>query len=95
MVSALEGFHRTFYTHAFPVVSYHSSTMPAFQTLTSHSSILRVAIVTVDRRTSGTVNEPSLTASAANIIQVDCARASTKVGIAECYCICWKQLLRN
>ena len=85
----------TFYTHAFPIVSYHSSTMPSLQTLTSHSSILWVAISTVDRRASRTVNQVVFTASAANIIQVDCASASTKMGSNECYCICWKQFLRN
>ena len=35
-------------------------------------------------------SEISLTASAANIVQVDCASASTKMSTAKCYCICRK-----
>ena len=49
---------------------------------------------TPDGRASGAVNESSLTTSAANIIQVDCASASTKVGITKGHCICWhRQML--
>ena len=60
-----------------------------FQTLASHSSILKVAISTVDRRASRAVDKVSLTTSAGNIVQVDCASASTKMSIAEGYCICF------
>ena len=35
-----------------------------------------------------TVNQVALTASAANIVQIDCASASTKMGISESYGIC-------
>ena len=59
---------------------------PLLQTLTSYSSILWVA--TADNRTSRTVNQVVLTASAANIVQVDCTSTSTKVSMAECHCIC-------
>ena len=39
-------------------------------------------------RTSRTVNQVVLTASAANIVQVDCASASTKMGIRKSNSIC-------
>ena len=58
------------------------------QTLAPHSSIFRVAISAVDIRAPGTVNEPSLNPSAANFIQVDCTRASTKISTTKGYCIC-------
>ena len=59
------------------------------QTLTSHSSILRMALQTVDIRMNlRAVSKVSLPASAANIVQVNCATASTKMGITEGNCIC-------
>ena len=60
-------------------------------TLTSHSSILQVAIETLEVSSRGTwaVNEMTFTATAANIIQVDWTSASTKVSTVEGYCICW------
>ena len=59
-------------------------------TLTSHSSILRVALQTVDSRSNfRAVSKVSLSASAANNMQMNSATASTKVGITEGNCICW------
>ena len=62
-------------------------------TLTSHSSILQVAIVTLEVSSRGTwaVNKVTFTAMAANIIQVDWTSASTKVSTAECHSI-WEIL---
>ena len=45
----------------------------------------------MDARATGTVDESGLTASAANIVQIDCTSASTKMGIAEGHCICWNE----
>ena len=59
------------------------------QTLTSHSSILRVALQTVDSRANfRAVSEVSLSTGAANNMEVYCATASAKVGITESNCIC-------
>ena len=59
------------------------------QTLTSHSSILCVALQTVDIRMSlRAVSKVSLPSSAANIVQMNCATARTKMGITEGNCIC-------
>ena len=66
--------------------------MPCLQTLTSHSSILQVAISTVDHRVSRAVSEVGLTACAANIIKVDQASASTEMSTTEGHCICCKQI---
>ena len=41
-----------------------------------------------NNRAPRTVNQVVLTASAANIVQIDCASASTKMGISESYGIC-------
>ena len=58
-------------------------------TLTSHSSILRVTIGTTDSRATGAVSEVGLTASTANIVQVDRTSASTKMSTAKGNCICF------
>ena len=59
------------------------------QTLTSHSSILRVALQTVDSRVNfGALSKVSLYTSAANNMQMNCATACTKVSITEGNCIC-------
>ena len=62
------------------------------QTLTSHSSILCMTLQTVDIRMSlRAVSKVSLPSSAANIVQMNCATSSTKMGITEGNCICWNR----
>ena len=57
-------------------------------TLTSHSSILWVAICTGDSWATWTTSEFTLTATTVNIVQVNWTSTSTKMSTAECYCIC-------
>ena len=52
-----------------------------------------MTIGTVDAGAAGAVDESRLTASAANIVQIDRANASTKMGITEGNCICEKYAL--
>ena len=64
------------------------------QTLTSHSSILCMMLQTVDIRTSlRAFSKVSLPSSAANTVQMNCATASTKMGITEGNCICWNRYI--
>ena len=58
------------------------------QTLTSYSCILWVTTWTADSSASRAINQVVLTTSAANIVQVDCASTSTKMGSTESHCIC-------
>lgn len=62
-------------------------------TLTSYSSILRVAKSTADKRATSAVNEVVLTATTVNIVYVDWASASTKPGSTKGHCICGMRLI--
>ena len=67
----------------------HNYNVPFLQTLTSHSSILRVALQTVHTGANfRAVSKVSLSASAANNVQVNCTTTSTKMGITKGNCIC-------
>ena len=70
------------------VRSTTAATLPF--TLTPHSSILIVARVTAQSRIMQATDEGSLIAMAANLIQVDCTNASSKVSTAEGHCIYWR-----
>ena len=52
-------------------------------TLTPHSSILKVARVTANRKVAWTISEVTLTTTASNIVQIDWTSTNTKMSIAE------------
>ena len=64
------------------------------QTLTSHSSILWMALKTVSKSANfRTISKVSLIANAANNMEMNCSIASTKMGVTEGNCICWIKAL--